>query len=478
MKKFAFLLLAAALLTGFTACSDDKENENSQTTTTEDGGGSGEGGGGGAGAKTPLAQKQYMEQVGKELMQLTPSSDFQQISELANHVADNYMESYDWDSVEEWAETCFDDACTFINTEKETDTGNGYGWTSIYNYFYNNYKSLLMASNFTGHFTAQNGKWVQTPASDLQFIFKGKTGQKCVLKLETSGAVKKVHVGEIEEWDGYEYTYSESDQTSTSNNYYNYYDMTIGVPEHIAVTLTEGSNTICNTTVNVDLNSLTGTEFDISKGNFTVDATMELNNGYKFTVSKVAYSANSKASVVGEATKNGTKLCTLAAAADVSGLPSCYLSTLVSDEADEDDFDNATGKNCHAVVDLMGKIQLIGDLSDVVKFVDYLEQADENDENESQFKSYVNQANSLLQFYLYFDNTNTKQAKVDLESFRDEYYNYWNGTTTYYWYCEPVIRFFDGTAYSTFEAYFNETDFKSLINTFNDLLDNYEDLIE
>ena len=170
MKKFAFLLLAAALLTGFTACSDDKENENSQTTTTEDGGG--------AGAKTPLAQKQYIEQVGKELMQLTPSSDFQQISELANHVADNYMESYDWDSVEEWAETCFDDACTFINTEKKTDTWNGYGWTSIYNYFYNNYKSLLMASNFTGHFTAQNGKWVQTPASDLQFIFKGKTGQQ------------------------------------------------------------------------------------------------------------------------------------------------------------------------------------------------------------------------------------------------------------------------------------------------------------
>ena len=117
-------------------------------------------------------------------------------------------------------------------------------------------------------------------------------------------------------------------------------------------------------------------------------------------------------------------------------------------------------------------------MSDVIKFVDYLEQADENDENESQFKSYVNQANSLLQFYLYFDNTNTKQAKVDFEPFRDEYYNYWNGTTSYEWYYEPVIRFFDGTAYSTFEAYFNETDFKSLINTFNDLLDNYEDLIE
>ena len=123
MKKFVFLLLAAALLTGFTACSDDKENENSQTTTTEDGGG--------AGAKTPLAQKQYIEQVGKELMQLTPSSDFQQISELANHVADNYMESYDWDSVEEWAETCFDDACTFINTEKETDTWNGYAGSQL-----------------------------------------------------------------------------------------------------------------------------------------------------------------------------------------------------------------------------------------------------------------------------------------------------------------------------------------------------------
>ncbi len=38
--------------------------------------------------------------------------------------------------------------------------------------------------------------------------------------------------------------------------------------------------------------------------------------------------------------------------------------------------------------------------------------------------------------------------------------------------------FFDGSSYSTFEAFFNEEDFKKVIDTFKALADNYANLID
>jgi hypothetical protein len=38
--------------------------------------------------------------------------------------------------------------------------------------------------------------------------------------------------------------------------------------------------------------------------------------------------------------------------------------------------------------------------------------------------------------------------------------------------------FFDGSSYSTFKAFFNSDDFESVINQFEDLLDDYKDLVD
>ena len=58
------------------------------------------------------------------------------------------------------------------------------------------------------------------------------------------------------------------------------------------------------------------------------------------------------------------------------------------------------------------------------------------------------------------------------EAFVDEQ---WNGYT--YWTAEPVLLFFDGSSYSTFSAFFNESDFKTVINTFKALADKYAGLV-
>lgn len=121
----------------------------------------------------------------------------------------------------------------------------------------------------------------------------------------------------------------------------------------------------------------------------------------------------------------------------------------------------------------MGKVQIQGRLSDVVKFADYLETAYDYEENERMFKSYINQANALGSIYLYYNNTEVKQADVIMEAFVD---GTWNGST--YWIAEPVLKFYDGSSYSTFEAFFNDVDFKTTIRVFENLIDDYADMFE
>lgn len=419
-------------------------------------------------------QKEFLEKVALEFMDMTPASDFDDIADLCMFINDTYVEDYDWDNVEDWAQDSFDaarEALGSVTTEKETETWGRY--TYNYNYIYAEYKALLMASNFTGHFTAKNGRWELEKANDLQFIFTDKRGQKCVLKLETSGSVKKVFVMNIEDWMDYES--NSSGYTYTYNEYYDRTKCTIGVPEKIVVTLTQNGKQVAEATLKTDLGSISGEEFDISKNNLSLSFALELNNGYNFEASKVAYTANTSASIVSSITKNKTTLVSMGISADINNIPSVNVSAFSSDSFDEDDynFDDINAKNVYVKFDVLGKVQIQGTLSDVRKFVDYLEDADDNDNNEVNYKSYIEHANSLADINMFYNGNNVKQATIKLEPFAEET---WNGRT--YWDMEPVIYFYDGSSYSTFEAFFNDKDFKITIDTFKKLANKYADLVD
>ena len=455
--RLSVVLMAVVLAVGFTACSDDKdETKNNPVNPVEPSEDK---------AMSPEDQKEKLEKVALEFMDAIPSTDFYDIADLEQFVADTYFDGYDWETVEEWADDAFDAAREALGT-KTTETETYGSYTD--KYIYTNYKAILMASNFTGHFTARNGRWEQEKASDLQFIFTDERGRQCVIKLETSGIVKKVHVLDVDEWvdddyDGSSYTWTE---------YYDRTQCTIGVPEKIIVTLTQGGSQMVKTTVNIDLKNISGEEFNISKNSLTVSTLIELNNGYKFEVSNVAYTASSKASASFKMSKNGQSLVTLAAAADVNDIPSVNVSAFSSSNSD-DDFEKANAKNAFVKIDIIGKVQIQGTLSDVRKFNDYLEMAADNESKESTYKSYVNQANALAELNLFYDGKSEKQAHVRLEPFIDEE---WGGYT--YWRVEPVICFFDGSSYSTFEAFFNNKDFKTTIDQFKKLANRYASLID
>ena len=458
-------MMAAIMCVGFASCDKEKKEDLTNTETPIDPVDPTKGQ-----AMSPEDQKETLEQVAKEFMSMTPASDFDDIADLYNYINDYYGDDYDWDEVEDWADDAFEVSREFIGSSTDTETYTYGSYIYKYNYINSNYKVLILASNFTGHFTASNGRWKYSKASDLQFIFKDQQGRQCILKLETSGSVKKVHLLDDKDWK--DYTWENNGYTYISNEYIDRNQYTIGIPERIVVTLTQGGETVVKTTVTVNLSGISSEEFNLSKSSLSLSAVIELNNGYKFNLSNVTYSANSKASVSFAMTKNSATLLSIAASGDVSNMPSVDFSDIANDDFDDDDFENVKGKNAFAKVDVMGKLQVQGTLSDVRKYADYLEQADDYDDDEKNFKSYINQANDLADVSLFYNGTNVRQATVRLEPFIDEQ---WGGRT--YWEAEPVIYFFDGSSYSSFEAFFNEKDFRSVIDTFKKLANRYADLV-
>ena len=418
-------------------------------------------------AMTPLEQKEYLDLIARGFMDKTPASDFNEISKLYNHISNTYTDNYDWDEVGDWGSEIFESLKESLGTTDKEQEKDSWG---EYNYIYTNYKALVMASNFKGHFKAIGNKWELSKADDLQFIFSDQYGKECVLKLETSGNVKKVFIGNIDEWVDYNYDYS--NDYYISNDYYDRTQLTVGVPENIVVTLTQGGSQVVKVTVKLNIGDLSNDKFDLSKNQLTASTLVELNNGYKFNVSQVAYNGNNKTSVSFDMSKNGESLASVAFSSDISGIPSCNIDAMVSGNIDEEDFNNSNMKNVYVKLDIMGKLQIQGTLSDVRKFTDYINEADDNDDDEKTFKSYVNQANSLANFNLFYDGKSTKQATVTLEAFEEES---WNGMK--YWYMEPMLNFYDGSSYSTFDAFFNDKDFKSVIDAFEKLADNYASLI-
>ena len=468
LLKLTAVLSAAIVCVSFASCgSDDKDDVSDPETPitpvepTKDN------------AMTPLEQKEYIEKVALEFMEMMPSSDFDDIAELGKYIGDTYVDDYDWEDVEGWAKDAFNAAREALGTSQtviETEKWGNY--TYKYNYIYTNYKALLLASNFTGHFTARNGRWAYEKANDLQFLFTDKKSQQCVLKLETGGKVKNVHLLNVDDWKDDDYS-----QSGSTYSYTDYYDRTqcvFGLPERIIATLTQGGSQVAKTTVKINLDNITDEEFDISKSSLTTTALIELNNGYKFDVSNISFNVKNKASVTFSMSKNGKTLVSMNASADPADIPSVNVSEFSTTNFNEHiyDFDKMDGKNAFVKLDILGKIQLQGTLSDIRKFSEYLENAAHFDHEEKAFKSYINQANMLADINLFFDNKNVKQASIKLEPFVDEK---WNGTT--YWEAVPVIYFFDGSSYSTFEAFFNEKDFKKTFDTFKNLTNKYASLV-
>lgn len=415
-------------------------------------------------AFSPSEQKEKLESVALELSNHVQASDFNEIASLGRYMRDTYGSRYEWRNVEDWARATYETMLTAVGTP-QTEIDEGPDWQD--RYITRNYNAIVVVSGFKGHFTARNGQWVKSDANDLQFIFTDQQNRQCTLSLTTSGSTKNLHVKNLtrQDWNYYNENEKSVYESITTNT-----NLTISVPQHIVVTLTQNGGTVVKASIDIDLNALSENEFDIARSSLSAACKIELNNNYTFNLSQVAYTPNSNAAVSFTASKGSTTLVTVAVSATPSGIPSANLSALLG--GDEPSFDSANGKNALVKVDVLGKVQVQGTLTDVRNFVDYLNQAQRNKSSESTFKSYVNQANSCMDVNLFYDNSNVKQATAKIEAFAESNYN---GA---YWKAEPTINFYDGSSYSTFATFFNGTDFRKVINAYSKLIDDFRTFVK
>lgn len=409
---------------------------------------------------SPEGQKEYLEGVAEAFMKLTPASDFAEYSDLANYCSEHFDEDrYDWDDVDDWGNDVWNSLLVKTGTSQDEDYNN--------TYIYTNYNALIAASNFTGHFEDRGDHWQRTDASDLQFSFKDDSGAQVVATLSTSGSTKKVNIGEFEVYDSGVYDYSHY------TDYYNNYKTTVVVPEKIDFTIKKGSTTLVHTVVNIDLSSLSGDNF-VNASNLSLTQATELSNGYKVQLTQVKYSAGQSAAVTFAFSNKQGKLFSAAIGADLKGLPQFNSGTWSDDDYDDDDLDLMDGSIPQIAIDILGKVQIKGSISDIHKFIDYMDEADEcSSSDRSGIQAALNKANRLLDLGIYYDGKSIRQANVTLEAVLDEE---WNGRK--YYEIMPVLNFEDGTSYDTFEAFFNDSDFGSAIRAFKRLANNYSDLID
>ena len=450
MKKRWYLLLALPLVLGaptvLSSCGDDEPDpiekpNNPDTPNTPGDNNQGE---------TKLdseSQKLKLQATAQSFMKEVPADEMRNLSQLADYVNDAYIDNskFSNDVVTDWFKKLID---SNLSPDGKKDFNNY--WREEY------YKRIIELSQFKGKFVAGKEGWTKSNADDLQFEFKDQNGITCVLTLKTSGKTAKVYVGGT--WDD---CYSEKIE-EINGEYWKWVDVIeknyVYVPEHITTTLLQGGNTLVSAEVNIDHSQFSGPEYDLSKDAVSTNATVKINN-YVWVVDRAAHNGKEgSAYVKGSMSKAGKTLVSFEASA--------------ADTKLDEDGELLQGGAAKVSVNILDEVQIKGTCSNVKTFADYLDKADQFEENESQFKSYVNQANSLLNLGIYFNGGSMRQAKVQLECFEDGY------AYEKYWTYEPVLVFDDNSTYSTFTAFFNETSFREVINSFEDLVRSYEKLIE
>lgn len=450
MKKRWYLLLALPLVLGtptmLSSCGDDEPDpiekpNNPDTPNTPGDNNQGE---------TKLdseSQKLKLQATAQSFMKEVPADEMRNLSQLADYVNDAYIDNskFSNDVVTDWFKKLID---SNLSPDGKKDFNNY--WREEY------YKRIIELSQFKGKFVAGKEGWTKSNADDLQFEFKDQNGITCVLTLKTSGKTAKVYVGET--WGD---CYSEKIE-EINGEYWKWVDVIeknyVYVPEHITTTLLQGGNTLVSAEVNIDHSQFLGPEYDLSKDAVSTNATVKINN-YVWVVDRAAHNGKEgSAYVKGSMSKAGKTLVSFEASA--------------ADTKLDEDGELLQGGAAKVSVNILDEVQIKGTCSNVKTFADYLDKADQFEENESQFKSYVNQANSLLNLGIYFNGGSMRQAKVQLECFEDGY------AYDKYWTYEPVLVFDDNSTYSTFTAFFNETSFREVINSFEDLVRSYEKLIE
>lgn len=459
MKKYFLPLIAIALMV-VSSCGDDEIKPNQKPSKNDQ-------------ELVPSSQKQKMQDVGMKALGYVSALDFTYWRNLADHVNDSYIdnEDYETEDVEDFFEDLVESIKIGGHTEKEE-----YYWDT-YIYSYTDYKKLIMLNKIHAHFTAGRYGWEKESGqhNDLQFTFNDQNGKKCVAKMTTSGKTQVIHIVNLEDWEDYEsyYDYSNNHYYDTeyidNNKYY------VEVPEQINITFTVDGQKRINVSIKLDINGIENEVIDLSKLRFNASADVTIDK-YEFKTTNIKYEVNNTISTEYKFIKDGKTVVTL----DFSA-KDFKVDGIGGDITEEDTWDyiedevQVSDGNASISIDILGELQVKATVKDFGRIRDIIEKLDDDEESENKFKRDVDELNKLVDANLYYDGTSTKQASFKFMAFEEED---WDDER--YWEMHPIISFSDGSSYSLFEEtiFFNEHDFKNLIDKAKQIFEDFEDLIE
>lgn len=362
-------------------------------------------------ALTPDEQKTKVENAANQLMDACPATDFSEYVDLGLYLSETYFDNpnYDYSAIEYQFEQWYD---------------------KIYNEGISNDKLVIVLSQFTGEFAFGANEVTYKKASTLKFTIRDEQNRECVCELVTSGTETAVSFNDGE------------------------MDYTVKVPQNITVTVKRAGETLATYSFVFDLRLSSG-GVNPSQDRVGVTETLTV-KGY-CVEAKVLYDGSlNQISATASMTKNGQSLFREEIAGTLN---------LTGNDIEDTEFTNASAS---VFVDILGTIQLRGEISDFNEYYNTYEGYDYR--SVSSAMEAAAKLNSLAYLALYFDNTMVKQAYAEFECIK--YSDSYNGD---YYVVMPVLVFNDGSRYQ-FEDYAEQQDFSSLINRIQVFIDSYREI--
>ena len=374
---------------------------------------------------SPDAQKEKLEATARMVMEECPASDFQEFSDFADFLTDQYFENQDYD------------LSAFENRYEE-----------LYNTFFstkdNHGVLVLVLAQCTGEFAFGEKAATYTPSDKLTLKIADEQGRNYLVELKTSGEVKTIENYDIDEL-----------------------DITLKVPEKIEVLITRNGEMMASVEVSY--------KFRLHDNINPTEDMVEIYE--KVTVKNYvistacSYDAKSKLAKVNCRLTKGERLI-------VSHNASATV-TLSGTTIPETNLVNV--QNYSSDVDIMGAVQVTGyapDYSKIRAIYDKIEY-----KSQASTEAAASEINRMLSLKLYYDGNITEQAHIEFESKKSHFQNtpaypeQSENNVTVYYDVSPVIVFSDNSRYSA-EEYFSEEMFENLINQFENYADMFVSLVD
>ena len=396
--------------------------------------------------------KEDFQNIATEFMKEFKASDYENIMELAEYICKEYSE-YDTEEVEEWFEKCLE------NLGRELESGEEYEI----------FESIYRLSAFKGKFTANKETRMleRTDAENLSLHVTDQNGNPCEVILSTNGNTKTIHCFESKEysqdiWDsesGSEYI--ESSKLEGIEYVY------VEIPENINIVLKQNGEILAEFDINTDLESINGSEFDLNNDRLNVNATAYF-NGYTFNFENIRYENNKEAKVIFKFNNRNKTLLS----AELTANPEISVEQTGDDYFDglEDAWeeDKLNSKNNVVNINILNKLQITATCSNLKSLIEAFD--DEWDEHTD------SKVNRFLNVNVFFYGSVEPTATIKLESYTNEHYDEYLEETVIEHRLLPVIEFQDGSK-NSLEDFFNADDFRRAIDAFDELMEEFEDLI-